>query len=157
VTSAARGVRIEASRLPLQERTPTAKLYVVSSHPPIDPTLARRVAAEWFEAWNGHDLEAVLSHYADDVEFTSPFAVELTGRADGTLYGIDELRTYFARALAAFPELRFTDLRVAQGVSSITLCYRSVRGLEAAETMFLGPDGKIVRVLAHYYEPAPGG
>jgi hypothetical protein len=32
----------------------------------------------------------------------------------------------------------------------VTLCYRSVRDLEAAETMFFGDDGKIVRVLAHY-------
>jgi hypothetical protein len=121
---------------------------------PIDPGLARRVAAGWFDSWNAHDLDAVLSHYADGVEFTSPFAVELSGRPDGTLRGIDELRTYFGRALAAFPELRFADLRVALGISSMTLCYRSVRNLEAAETMFLGPDGKIVRVLAQYCEYA---
>ena len=126
----------------------------MSAHGPIDPELARRVAEEWFDAWNRHDLDAVLAHYADDVEFTSPFAVELTGRADGTLRGLDELRSYFGRALAAFPELRFTDLRVALGVSSITLVYRSVRSLEAAETMFFGDDGKIVRVLAHYSEQA---
>jgi hypothetical protein len=132
----------------------TAKLCAVGSHLPIDPEFARRLAEEWFDAWNSHDLEAVLGHYADDVEFTSPFAVELAGRADGTLHGIDELRTYFGRALTAFPDLRFSDLRVAQGVSSITLCYRSIRNLEAAETMFFGHGGKIVRVLAHYYEQA---
>ena len=119
----------------------------------LDPADAERVAREWLEAWNAHDLDAVLRHYADDVEFTSPFAVELAGRPDGTLRGIDELRPYFARALEAFPDLRFTDLRVARGVSSMTLCYRSVRGLEAAETMFLDPDGRIVRVLAHYAGP----
>lgn len=133
---------------------PQAKLWVVSSQKPIDPEFARRVADEWFDAWNSHDLEGVLRHYAHDVEFTSPFVVELTGRADGTLHGIDELRTYFSRALAAFPELRFTGLRIAQGVSSITLCYCSVRGLDAAETMFFGHDGKIVSVLAHYHEHA---
>jgi ketosteroid isomerase-like protein len=123
---------------------------------PIDPELARRVAGEWLDAWNRHDLEGVLGHYADDVEFTSPFAVELSGQADGTLRGIDELRTYFSRALAAFPELRFTGLRVATGVSSMTLCYRSVRDLDAAETMFFGDDGKIVRVVAHYEARAGG-
>lgn len=117
---------------------------------PIDPERARRVAGEWFDAWNRHDVEAVLSHYADGVEFTSPFAVELAGRADGTLHGLDQLRRYFTRALTAFPELRFTGLRVTTGVSSVTLCYRSVRNLEAAEVMFFGEGGKIVRVLAHY-------
>jgi hypothetical protein len=119
----------------------------------LDPDLARRAAAEWLDAWNRHDLEAILAHYADDVEFTTPFAVELTGRADGTLHGIDELRSYFGRALEAFPDLRFGELRVAVGVSSMTLCYRSVRDLLAAETMFLDADGRVVRVLAHY---APG-
>jgi hypothetical protein len=128
----------------------------VSQAAPVDPELAGRVAREWFDAWNDHDLDAVMSHYADDVEFTSPFAVELSGRPDGTLRGADELRAYFGRALGAFPELRFGDLRVAQGVSSVTLCYRSVRGLDAAETMFFGADGKVVRVLAHYHEPAAG-
>ncbi len=124
----------------------------MSSPLPIDPELARRVAGEWFDAWNSHDLDAVLGHYATDIEFTTPFALELTGRADGTLRGIDELRSYFGRALAAFPDLRFTDLRVAVGVTSVTLCYRSVRGLDAAETLFFRPDGKIVRVFAHYCE-----
>jgi hypothetical protein len=129
-----------------------AKLWVVGSQMPIDPEFARRVADEWFGAWNSHDLEGVLRHYANDVEFTSPFAVEFTGRADGTLHGVDELRTYFSRALAAFPDLRFTGLRIAQGVSSITLSYCSVRGLDAVETMLFGRDGKLVRVLAHYDE-----
>jgi ketosteroid isomerase-like protein len=128
----------------------------VTADAPIDPELARRVAGEWFEAWNRHDLDAVLGHYADDVEFTSPFAVELAGEADGTLHGIEELRIYFSRALAAFPALRFTGLRVATGVSSMTLCYRSVRDLDAAETMFFGQDRKIVRVVAPYGAQADG-
>jgi ketosteroid isomerase-like protein len=117
---------------------------------PLDAATARRVAEEWLDAWNRHDLDAVLDHYAAGVEFTSPFVGELTGRADGTLRGIEELRSYFARALDAFPDLRFTELRVALGVSSVTLCYRSVRGLQAAETMFFDGDGKVERVLAHY-------
>jgi ketosteroid isomerase-like protein len=119
----------------------------------VDPDEARTLADDWLAAWNAHDLDAVMSHYAADVEFTSPFAVELSGRADGTLQGSDELRAYFARALAAFPDLRFEELRVAVGVSSVTLVYRSVRDLLAAETMFVGDDGKVVRVLAHYAAP----
>lgn len=42
----------------------------------IDPELARRVALAWFDAWNDHDLDAILVHYDAAVEFTSPFAVE---------------------------------------------------------------------------------
>ena len=35
---------------------------------------AKRFAREWIEAWNSHDLDAILSHYATDVVLTSPVA-----------------------------------------------------------------------------------
>jgi ketosteroid isomerase-like protein len=38
---------------------------------------AYQLALDWIEGWNRHDLDAILSHYADDVEFTSPFVVKL--------------------------------------------------------------------------------
>jgi ketosteroid isomerase-like protein len=108
-----------------------------------------RFAHEWLAAWNSHDLEGVLAHYHGDVTFTSPFVEELTGRGDGTLVGKDELRDYFSRALASFPDLEFTDLETFGGATSVCLVYRSVRDLRAAETMLL-EDGLVVRVLAHY-------
>ena len=30
--------------------------------------------AEWIDAWNRRDVEAVLKHFADSVEFVSPVA-----------------------------------------------------------------------------------
>jgi hypothetical protein len=111
---------------------------------------AEQFAHEWIEAWNSHDLDRILGHYASDVEFTSPFVAELRGVADGTLRGSDELRAYFARALAAFPDLRFELLHALAGANSVVLVYRSVRNLLAAETMILGADGRATRVLCHY-------
>jgi ketosteroid isomerase-like protein len=119
----------------------------------LDREDAERWSEAWVEAWNSHDLDAILDHYAEDVVFTSPFAVELAGRADGTLHGKEQVRLYFARALAALPDLHFGRPRAVLGASSITLLYRSVRNLDAAETMVLDEDGKVVRVYAHY---APG-
>ena len=115
---------------------------------------AARVADEWFAAWNAHDLEAVLAHYAEDVEFVSPFVAVLNGDERGVLHGKDALRAYFARAFERFPDLRFEPRDVLVGVDSITLSYLSVGGRRAAEVMSLGPDGRVVRVLAHYSEPA---
>src|SRR3954453_20272928 len=74
-----------------------------------------RFAGEWYEAWNGHDLEAVLEHYADNVVFTSPFVARLAG-GDGTLHGRGELRWYFATAFQPFPDLPFEPIAVATGV-----------------------------------------
>ena len=114
---------------------------------------AQALAAAWIAAWNAHDLDAILAHYHDDVVFSSPFAVELAGRADGTLTGKDQLRDYFERALQSFPDLQFRDLDVRVSAASICLVYRSVRDLVAAETMVLDEDRRVVRVYA-YYGPA---
>lgn len=39
----------------------------------IDSAFARHFAADWIEAWNRHDLGAILAHYADDFEMRSPY------------------------------------------------------------------------------------
>ena len=111
---------------------------------------ARTFAAEWIEAWNRHDLDAILAHYADDVVFTSPFAVKLLGLEDGTVRGRSLLRGYFEKGLAAYPDLKFELQNVAVGVDSVTLIYRSVKNLLAAETMVLDDRLHVTRVLAHY-------
>jgi len=110
----------------------------------------RHLAGQWIEAWNAHDLDAILSHYAEDIEFTSPFVAKLTGDPSGTLRGKTALRDYFGRGLAAYPGLHFELLRTLTGVGSVTLYYRSVNGLHAAETMLVGADGLVRRVWAHY-------
>jgi ketosteroid isomerase-like protein len=114
------------------------------------PEDARRFAQEWIDAWNRHDLERILEHYAEDVVFSSPFAAKLIPGGDGTVRGRSALRDYFKAGLAAYPELRFTLRHVAVGVESVTLIYDSVKGLLAAETMTLDPCLKVTRVQCHY-------
>jgi ketosteroid isomerase-like protein len=114
------------------------------------PERAERLARDWLDAWNAHDLERILRHYADDVEFTSPFVAALLGDAGGTLRGRHVLRDYFANCLARYPALRFRLETVLAGVRSVTLYYESVNGLTAAEVMEIDADDRIVRVLAHY-------
>lgn len=111
---------------------------------------ANHLADAWFAAWNAHDLESILVHYADDIVFASPFVVRLTGRADGELHGKAALRDYFAQALAAYPELRFTPIAVLPGVNGVTLLYRSVRDLLAAEVLEVDASARICRVCCHY-------
>ena len=38
----------------------------------ITSEFARQVSQEWLSAWNAHDLEAILSYYAEDFEMISP-------------------------------------------------------------------------------------
>lgn len=53
----------------------------------ITPEFASQFSQEWLSAWNGHDLEAILSHYAEDFEMISPYIVAITGEPSGTLKG----------------------------------------------------------------------
>ena len=104
-------------------------------------------------AWNAHDLDAILAHYAENIEFSSPFAAKLVG--DSLVRGRPSLRDYFGRALRRFPDLHFSDLTVYPGADSVVLCYRSVNDLDAAETMVFDVQGQIARVWAHYRPAEP--
>jgi hypothetical protein len=111
---------------------------------------ARQFAGEWVRAWNAHDLEQILTHYAQEVQFTSPFIVKLLGQPSGTIVGKDDLRVYFEKGLDAYPELQFELINVLVGVDSVTLYYRSVRSMLAAEVMVFDDSGKVTRATAHY-------
>jgi ketosteroid isomerase-like protein len=111
---------------------------------------ARRFAEQWIAAWNTHDLDAVLAHYTDDVEFSSPFIASLANEPTGTLKGKPAVREYWRRALDRFPDLRFTLIEVFSGATSLTILYHSVQNIRAAETFFLTPEGKVRAAAAHY-------
>lgn len=111
---------------------------------------AQELAHEWVEAWNSHNLDAILSHYSDDVVLTSPIAVERLKDPSGTVRGKKALQEYFAMGLAAWPELHFNLERVLPGVESFVMLYRSIRNRRSAEVCVLDGSGKICRVYAHY-------
>lgn len=108
-----------------------------------------RFAGDWIDAWNNRDLDGVLAHYAEHVRFTSPIVVKLTGRANGTITGRDDLRAYFCQGLQAFPDLHFELLAEAQGIGGTTLVYRSGQRL-VCETVRFDEFGRIVEAHAHY-------
>jgi len=113
-------------------------------------------AQEWIAAWNAHDMERIMAHYADDVELISPIVIKLTGQSDGSVRGKTALRDYFARGLQAYPALRFEFVRLYPGVRSCVLEYHSINGLRTAELMEFDKHGKVRRVLAHYHDDATG-
>jgi hypothetical protein len=68
---------------------------------------ARAIAERWVHDWNCHDLDAIASHYADDLDFTSPLVIDRLGRADGTIRSKAELKSYFAAGLTPGSNLKF--------------------------------------------------
>jgi hypothetical protein len=113
----------------------------------IDQALA--FGSQWVQAWNTHDVDAILRHYDNDVEFTSPYVAALGFDPSGTLHGVPTLRRYFAAGLDRFPDLRFDLHGVLTGVDSLTIVYTSVQDQKTAEVMTLR-DGLAVRVHCHY-------
>ena len=115
----------------------------------IDKTFARRFADEWIAAWNSHDLNRILSHYAEDFEMSSPVIVQVASEPRGKLKGKKAVGAYWAKALQLIPDLRFEPVTVLTGIDSITLYYKGARGM-SAEVFFFGADGKVIKAFAHY-------
>jgi len=111
---------------------------------------ARQFARDWIAAWNSHNLDRILSHYASNVVLSSPAAAKLLKEQSGTVTGIVGLRSYFQLGLDAFPNLRFDLIDVLVGVSSVVLLFNNQRGTQTAEFMELDPNGGVIRVVAHY-------
>lgn len=89
---------------------------------------AQRFATAWAGDWNSHDLDRIMSHFAENVVFQSPVAAELLADCDGTVLGKDALRVYFAAGLRRYPDLHFDVLEVYVGVNTIVINYRNQVG-----------------------------
>ena len=111
---------------------------------------AQEYALEWIASWNSHDLDRILSHYADDVEVISPLVESILGPGRVTVRGKELLRQYWGTALAKYPDLHFRLYRAYAGSRSLVLHYQSVQGLVGAECLEFDGTGLVCRVLAHY-------
>src|SRR4051812_1100708 len=105
---------------------------------------ALRFAHAWIGGWNRHDLDAVLSHYAEDFQMSSPYIAEFVGEASGILKGKAAIRAYWTKALKTVPNLRFELVDVLAGADSLVIYYRGVRGM-AAEMFHFDANAKVVR------------
>jgi hypothetical protein len=111
---------------------------------------AYTLAEHWIHAWNSHDLEAILSHYDDDVVLVSPIAAKLLNNSQGQVQGKSSLRAYFAKGLEAYPDLRFDLIDVMWGISSVVLYYVNQNGTKSGEFMAVNAVGKVTQVVANY-------
>ena len=111
---------------------------------------AHDFARHWVRAWNAHDLDDIMSQYAEEVTLVSPVAAKLLGKASGTVTGKAALRAYFTRGLEAYPGLTFELVDVLWGLSSVVLYYVNQKGTKTSEFMEFDAEGKVVRVVAHY-------
>jgi predicted ester cyclase len=77
-------------------------------------------------------------------------AAQLLNDPTGTVRGKDSLRSYFKRALEAYPNLQFNLIDVMSGLNSVVLYYINQKGTKTGEFMEFAPNGKVVRLVANY-------
>jgi ketosteroid isomerase-like protein len=111
---------------------------------------AARFASDWVEAWNRHDIDAVLAHYTDDFEMTTPMIQRVLGIESGTLKGKQAVGDYWRAALRKMPDLAFSIVDVTSGVDTVSIYYRAVMGKMAIETFFLNEERLVYKALATY-------
>ncbi len=111
---------------------------------------ARQFTQEWIDAWNSKDLDAVLAHYCDDFEMSSPFIASIAGVGSGTLVGKPAVRRYWEAALERMPGLRFDLIATLEGVDSVVIHYRGPGGRLCAEVFVFDASGKVRKAMAHY-------
>jgi hypothetical protein len=106
----------------------------------MDYSRVRDFVGTWLEAWNGHDVEAVLAHFAEDATFTSPVAARILEGSDGVVHGKAALRNYWREGLRRIPDLRFDLVGIYVGVDTIVINYRNQSGGLVNEVLrFDGP------------------
>jgi hypothetical protein len=112
---------------------------------------ADRFASSWLAAFNARDVDAIMAHYAEGIEHSSPTVVRLLREPSGIVRGKAALRAYFVKALdAAGPSLHYATTRVYAGAHVVTILYDRSGGKLVAETFHLDEHGLILRsYVAH--------
>ena len=55
---------------------------------------ANKFSKEFIDSWNSHDIEKIISHYAEELEFKSPLIVKRYSDPDGTIFDRKKLKEY---------------------------------------------------------------
>lgn len=116
----------------------------------IDADFAQRFVQTWLQAWNDHDLDAVLALYAEDAALHSPRFNTVLGAEADIVCGHAELRRYWARALELSGDLFFAIDKVFIGSDALTVAYINHRQQEVAETFIFGANGKVRESVTAY-------
>ena len=113
------------------------------------PEFVNKFSLEWVEAWNEHDLNKIMIHYAEDFEMSSPVIKKIMNIESGMIKGKTEVRAYWEKALKMNPNLQFELIKTFTGANSIIIHYKGHRGL-SAEIFFFNSEGNVKSAHAHY-------
>ncbi len=111
------------------------------------PHANEHIAVKWFQAFNDHNLEALLALYSDDAVHYSPKLKLRKPETKGIVTGKTALREWWKDSFDRLPTLRYKTLSIIAHHNKVCMEYvRQVTGEEellVAEILEIG-NGKIV-------------
>ena len=111
------------------------------------PENLQSIAFKWFDAFNNHNLEQLLSLYDDDAEHYSPKLKIHKPETNGLIVGKQALREWWQDAFDRLPSLNYKVTSITANGDRVFMEYiRSVTGEEnrlVAEVLIVR-EGKII-------------
>ena len=111
------------------------------------PENLQSIAFKWFDAFNNHNLEQLLSLYDDDAEHYSPKLIIRKPETQGMIIGKQALRDWWQDAFDRLPSLNCNVTSLTANGDRIFMEYvRSVDGevnMKVAEVLIV-KEGKII-------------
>lgn len=115
--------------------------------PATTPASNKKIATTWFEAFNEHDLEKLLSLYDDHAQHYSPKLKARLPETKGLIKGKEALRNWWKDAFDRLPTLRYEVIKLTADEEQVFMEY--IRHVQGEEDLAVGEvlqinDGLIV-------------
>jgi ketosteroid isomerase-like protein len=105
------------------------------------------IAKLWLNAFNEHNLEALLDLYADDAQHFSPKLKFRQPETNGLIIGKDAMRTWWQDAFERLPDLVYREEQLTANNNRVFMEYTRIVGdepnMSVAELLEI-KDGKII-------------
>ena len=96
----------------------------------------KKIALKWFEAFNEHDLEKLLSLYNDSAEHFSPKLKIRKPETNGLIKGKQALRDWWQDAFDRLPTLKYEVLKLTADDEQVFMEY--IRHVQNEEDLRVG-------------------
>ena len=101
-----------------------------------DEEISSDIANQWIDAFNRHDLEALLALYADNAEHYSPKLKARQPDTRGVIKGKDKMRAWWQDSFERLPGLRYELIRLTCQKNRVFMEY--VRYAPGEESLRVG-------------------
>ncbi len=109
------------------------------------------IGKKWIAAFNSHDLEGILSLYAEDARHTSPKLRAQGG--EGCIHGKGAMRVWWGDCFRRMPDLRYVDPRYIADESAVVVVYTrhnpGDKEMRVAEILEIQQEGIVSSCVYH--------